>query len=433
MANYTNLYRGTGDTEETRRLQQSLIDRGYDLGTAGADGIYGQQTESAVRQYQSDNSLDVDGIAGEKTLTSLYESPTTQQPVTQPETSTLPGQENGQQTTGGSISQGTYEEQYAQTYEELMGTEGFSYDLNGDPLWQQYKDSYTAQGKLAAMDNMGQAMGMTGGFGSSYAQGVGQQTYQGYLQQMNDRVPELYQLAMQKYDADLALAKDEFYAAGTMADREYEHEQDASDNQKAAYDDLVTRIKNGYTPTDDELTAAGMTRKEYVRIRMNSDPSGGYEVNRNEDGTTNVKSPYTNIVYYEPTVKMAQWYLGLPQTGVWDAMCEAAANEMNLSWGLDNAVELLKEYLKNNGYRYDTELGDFVDSKGQKVDTTSNSPLYPTPEPEYVIPDAGGQEETTFMEYFKDYGEEYATDWAEAHMIAPEIIDSWVRIATFEG
>ena len=40
---------------------------------------------------------------------------------------------------------------------------------------------------------------MTGGYGNSYAQTVGQQTYQGYMQQLNDKVPELYQLAADQY------------------------------------------------------------------------------------------------------------------------------------------------------------------------------------------------------------------------------------------
>ena len=46
---------------------------------------------------------------------------------------------------------------------------------------------------------MGQAAAMTGGFGSSYAQNVGQQTYQGYLQQLNNVIPELQQNAYGMY------------------------------------------------------------------------------------------------------------------------------------------------------------------------------------------------------------------------------------------
>lgn len=78
----------------------------------------------------------------------------------------------------------------------------FSYDLNGDALYQQYKNQYMTQGNQAMMDTMGQAAAMTGGYGNSYAQTVGQQTYQGYLQQLNDKIPELYQLALNKYQME---------------------------------------------------------------------------------------------------------------------------------------------------------------------------------------------------------------------------------------
>lgn len=84
----------------------------------------------------------------------------------------------------------------------LKNREKFSYDVNGDALYQQYKDSYINQGKQAMMDVMGKASAMTGGYGNSYAQTVGQQTYQGYLQGLNDKAPELYQLALDRYNTE---------------------------------------------------------------------------------------------------------------------------------------------------------------------------------------------------------------------------------------
>lgn len=73
----------------------------------------------------------------------------------------------------------------------------FTYDVNKDALYQQYRDMYVNQGILASMDVMGQAATMTGGYGNSYAQSVGHQAYNQYLGQLNTIVPELYQ---QEYD-----------------------------------------------------------------------------------------------------------------------------------------------------------------------------------------------------------------------------------------
>lgn len=55
--------------EEVRRIQQKLKSMGYYTGSV--DGIYGTQTQSAVRRFQRDNGLAVDGIAGPKTLSYL--------------------------------------------------------------------------------------------------------------------------------------------------------------------------------------------------------------------------------------------------------------------------------------------------------------------------------------------------------------------------
>ena len=199
--------------------------------------------------------------------------------------------------------QGTYDQQVEQLYQEWMDQKDFAYDLNGDPLWQQYKDQYTTQGKMAMMDTMGQAAALTGGYGSSYAQGAGQQAYQGYMQQLNDRVPELYQLALEKYNQEQALLKDKFTTAKAMQDDEYSKDMDKIDmwyqdtaladdairdardygqsewytgeqlkredadtaytKQQNARSEMMSMIAStGYIPTDAELAAAGMTRAQ---------------------------------------------------------------------------------------------------------------------------------------------------------------------------
>ena len=52
-------------------IQSFLITRGYDLGPTGADGIWGALTEAAVKKFQSDNSLAVDGIVDAPTRAAM--------------------------------------------------------------------------------------------------------------------------------------------------------------------------------------------------------------------------------------------------------------------------------------------------------------------------------------------------------------------------
>ncbi len=58
-----------GDT--VRELQAKLMDLGYDLGVYGADGIFGKKTLAAVKAFQKDCGIKVDGIAGPVTWGNL--------------------------------------------------------------------------------------------------------------------------------------------------------------------------------------------------------------------------------------------------------------------------------------------------------------------------------------------------------------------------
>lgn len=56
-------------SEEVRQIQTALRDRGYF--TSSIDGIFGTLTKNAVMNFQRDNGLTVDGIAGANTLKAL--------------------------------------------------------------------------------------------------------------------------------------------------------------------------------------------------------------------------------------------------------------------------------------------------------------------------------------------------------------------------
>ena len=252
MANYRQVSYGSQGSDVTE-LQKLLNSKGnYNLAT---DGIFGAKTQAAVKDYQKNNGLDVDGIVGNNTWGSLTGG-------SQQSSATATSSNNGFQVSDktaaadqnrqaiaankpGEFSYGAYEKSDAvkqaeallqqqlaskpgqyqsawqtkldDTLNKILNREKFSYDLNGDALYQQYKDQYTTQGQQAMMDTMGQAATMTGGYGNSYAQTAGQQTYQGYMQQLNDKIPELYQLALDQYNRE----GDELYTQyGMYADRD---------------------------------------------------------------------------------------------------------------------------------------------------------------------------------------------------------------------
>lgn len=54
-------------------VEIALICRGYDVGGVEYPGIFGKGLEKAVKQFQKDRGLKVDGIAGRKTILKLID------------------------------------------------------------------------------------------------------------------------------------------------------------------------------------------------------------------------------------------------------------------------------------------------------------------------------------------------------------------------
>lgn len=116
---------------------------------------------------------------------------------------------------------GTYEGQLNDIFDKIQNREKFSYDINADPLYDMFKDRYIQQGKLAMKDTMGQAAALTGGYGSTYGQQVGQQTYDAYLQNLGEVIPELYGMAYDQYKDEGDQLNDLYGKVGQLRDEEY--------------------------------------------------------------------------------------------------------------------------------------------------------------------------------------------------------------------
>lgn len=257
MATYNQLSYGSRGSDVTE-LQKLLNNNGYKL---DVDGIFGDQTKEAVLEYQQKNGLDVDGIVGNNTWGALtkvsgggsssggsaaggfsydpYKESNTvlqAQALLQQQLASKPG-----------AYVSPWQAQLNETMDKILNREKFSYDLNGDALYNQYKDQYMTQGKMAMMDTMGQAAAMTGGYGNSYAQGVGQQAYQGYLQQLNDRIPELYQLALSKYQMEGDELLNQYGILGAQEEQAYGRYRDQMSDWQSERDRLQDQY---YTERD---------------------------------------------------------------------------------------------------------------------------------------------------------------------------------------
>ena len=254
MATYNKLSIGSSG-EEVRKLQNALMSAGYDVASSGADGKFGPSTSAAVKKYQKDMGLSVDGVAGKNTQGALYgksgnttgkstvpSSTGTVRPTTRTTTSKTPtltydaaGDQAYQEALKALLEAqknaptyaNSYEDQLKDLYDRIVNRDKFRYDINQDELYQQDAKQYAEKGRMALMDTMGQAAALTGGYASTYGQAVGQQQYDAYLQQLNDVVPELYQMAYQQYQDEGDRMQQQYGMLGDLADDEYSKYRDA--------------------------------------------------------------------------------------------------------------------------------------------------------------------------------------------------------------
>lgn len=188
--------------------------------------------------------------------------------------------------------------------EQLANRKPFQYNVNEDALYQQYANQYAQQGRMAMMDTIGQATALTGGYDNSYANSVGQQAYQGYLNQLNDVVPQLYSMALDQYINEGNNMRDQMSMMLQRDEIDYGRYMDDKAAQDDEYNKLVALMTNyGYNPTEDEMIAAGMTEAQknaILGINPNATAksrSGGPPKLPPDDGEGNDNDVYGHLTY----------------------------------------------------------------------------------------------------------------------------------------
>ena len=324
---------------KVKKLQDMLGQYGY--GSSDASGVYGAGTRDAVTRFQTDYGLNANGVFDQTTLDKLYgvrdgtaqkvtgqqtgatvpsAGTQTQQPAQkqyeydpkfgvsentsaklealyngyQPSETVQKAQANYEQVNA--QKPGAYQSQYdgiiKDLYDQITNRKKFNYDVNGDALYEIYKDQYTQGGQQAMMDTMGQAAMLTGGYGNSYASTAGNQAYQQFMTGLADKVPELAQMAQDRYIAE----GEDLYKRYTMAadaeQQDYDRYADEYNmwlNQhNTAYDLMKDAKQQDYNRYADELALwEGRADREmqnywtqtgYEQDAINSNRNNAYEV-----------------------------------------------------------------------------------------------------------------------------------------------------------
>lgn len=118
--------------------------------------------------------------------------------------------------------QSRYDGQIQSLLQGLVSRPDFSYSAESDPLYSQYRKQYIREGQRASQDAMGQAAAMSGGMPSSYASTAAGQTANYYNAQLTDKIPELEQLAYQKYMNDFDMDRVKLGAVQDAENADYQ-------------------------------------------------------------------------------------------------------------------------------------------------------------------------------------------------------------------
>lgn len=194
---------------------------------------------------------------------------------------------------------GKYDDQIAGIVDKILN--GTYADFLSGNDYSALSNKYTASGKTAMDNTIGQVSARTGGLASSYATTAANETYNDYMSKLDEAAREMYgdeksslydkasllsgldnsdyskyEGMLGQYNTDRNFAYNQ--NRDKVADSEYSQEYADSRSDTAysekqdAYSNLSALISaTGYTPTEEELTAAGMSsaaaaalRKQYI-------------------------------------------------------------------------------------------------------------------------------------------------------------------------
>lgn len=304
------------------------------------------------------------------------------------------------------LEQGKQYQQQANDYLSAYDNRGqFSYDAENDPMYQSLKNQYVHQGRRAMEDTMGQAAGLTGGYGSTYAQGVGNQAYNEYLTQLNGQIAGLAQQARANWDAEGDRMLDRYNLALNAANTAYGQARDAlgdirydkeyADSQAyqqwqmnradqsdaRSYAEMM--IKMGLMPSSDVLAAAGWSEADvkrmvdyYKQMQAQAASGGGSRESRrpsdvptNETGNedeTGAENPYMSGIVGAAIGATAA-------TGAQN-ITDAQVNEL-YQYALANGDDALISYMYQN-YRNSPNFDDVLKKLKKMLAPGNSGPGY---------------------------------------------------------
>lgn len=178
-----------------------------------------------------------------------------------------------------------YESQYGDTIagmlNRIINHEAFSYDHTTDPVYGAYKKQYTREGKRATADALGEAASATGGMPSSYAVTAASQAGDYYASQLADKIPELYDMAYNRYLQEYQMKLSDLNAVQRQEQTEYGRYLDELGQYNTDRNFDYAKWLDEYDMQRDQIdTLRGLRNDDFSRYQVEL---GQFNTDRNFD------------------------------------------------------------------------------------------------------------------------------------------------------
>lgn len=263
--------------------------------------------------------------------------------------------------------QSSYTSQIDGLLNQILNRQPFTYNQETDPMYQQYKSIYTNNANKNMRDTMGNASSLTGGYGSSYAGTVGSQAYDNTMSGLNNMSIDLYNSALNKYNAEGAQLQNNLNSLISAEDIAYQKYLNSYNQWTDRRDNAINLAEYQISQTKDD---ANQRYNEY----LNNLNQYNYENEQNYGKYLDALNQYntdrsyeSDEAYRQSTLNQSQqqidndlaynkWYMQYQQQQAdtaaeqWEAEQAMKQKELEHSIAYDNEyLNLQKDKYNNSG------------------------------------------------------------------------------------
>lgn len=268
-----------------------------------------------------------------------------------------------------------YDPQIDAILNEILNREDFSYDVANDPLYQQYANMYRREGDRAMKETLAEAAAGAGGM-NTYAITAAQQANSYYNSQLNDRIPELYQLAYDMYLQDKESKVQDLGILQNMDATQYGRYRDTINDyyndKNFAYGAYLDGVQQGNWQTNQNYNSL-LDNRNWNNDNYWANKEWNYndEWKNKEWDETQSDKEYDRNLYDQESAKEEVWkYIQLGVTPSADLIAKAGMTEADVNLAVAAVkAEQTKSGSKSSSksYTYD-DGGDEGDEKKKVED-----------------------------------------------------------------